>query len=187
HQRYDVIDPLATQVLTLASDIAKLSDHPDRIVHGDPKISNIIFDPETDAAICLIDLDTLGRMPIALELGDAFRSWCNPKPEDEQGAEFSLPLFEAAIAGYARETSDFLTETEWRAIASATYTITVELAARFCADALNESYFGWDDARFASASEHNEARTRGQIDLARSIASCHAELDRIVAQAFDPG
>ena len=184
HQRYSVIDPLAMQVLTLASDIANLSDQPDRVVHGDPKISNIVFDPDTDAAICLIDLDTLGRMPVVLELGDAFRSWCNPKREDEPGAEFSIALFEAAIKGYARETRDFLTEAEWREIPGATYTITVELAARFCADALSESYFGWDDARFASASEHNEARTRGQIDLARSIASCRAEMDRIVADAF---
>ncbi len=185
HQRYSVIEPLAAQVLTLANDIAEPGDQPDRVVHGDPKISNLLFDPETDAAICLIDLDTISRMPVVLELGDAFRSWCNPRPEDEPGAEFSLPFFEAAIAGYARETSDFLTEAERRGIPGATYTITVELAARFCADALNENYFGWDQARFASASEHNEARTRSQIELARSIASHRAEMERIVTRAYD--
>ncbi len=187
HARFRIIDPLATQILELASDITSVGEQPNRVVHGDPKISNVIFEPETDVAICLIDFDTMRRTPVALELGDAFRSWCNPKPEDEQGAEFSLPLFEAGIEGYARETRDFLTEAEWQDIPGATYTITVELAARFCADALNENYFGWDEARFASASEHNEARTRGQIDLARSIASHRAEMDRIVAQAFGPG
>ena len=32
-----------------------------------------------------------------------------------------------------------------------------QLAARFCADALNESYFGWDQTRFPTASAHNQA------------------------------
>ena len=138
HTRFADIEPLTHEVLELTGDISKTDGHPDRVVHGDPKISNVIFDPDTDGAICLIDFDTISRMPVVLELGDAFRSWCNPHSEDADRAEFSLPLFEAAIAGYARETRDFLTELEWHGVPGAIYTITVELAARFCADALNE-------------------------------------------------
>ncbi|MCA9493351.1 MAG: phosphotransferase, partial [Myxococcales bacterium] len=46
---------------------------PRRVIHGDLKISNILFD-EADPreARCLIDLDTVGRMPLWMELGDAW-------------------------------------------------------------------------------------------------------------------
>ena len=124
-------------------------------------------------------------MPIMLELGDAFRSWCNPLAEDEPGAEFSLLIFRSAITGYARATQGLLSENEWRTIPAATLTIAVELAARFCADALNENYFGWDATRFRTASEHNQARTRSQINLARSIDAQHTRLEAEVMAAFE--
>lgn len=185
HAQFARVKKLADEVFELANILPDLGNQPDRIVHGDPKISNIVFDKDTNAALCLIDLDTLGRMPVVLELGDAFRSWCNPQAEDEPGAEFSLLIFHSAIAGYARVTKDFLDESEWRKIPAATLTITVELAARFCADALNESYFGWDDKRFRNASEHNQARTRSQINLARSIAMLRDQIDMEVRAAFE--
>ena len=130
---------------------AHLPDLPltrERLVHGDPKISNFIFDPDTDEAIGLVDLDTVASMPIVLELGDAFRSWCNPLGEDTTETTFSLPFFHAAIGGYARGAPGLLSEDEWQALPDATLTIALELAARFAADALQESYFGWDTARF---------------------------------------
>jgi Ser/Thr protein kinase RdoA (MazF antagonist) len=184
HPRFTEVRALAEDVFELANGLPDLGDTPDRIVHGDPKISNIVFAEESDDALCLIDLDTLGCMPIVLELGDAFRSWCNPHAEDEPDAEFSLPLFKSAIAGYARETKGFLTENEWRQIPAATLTITVELAARFCADALTESYFGWNAARFASASDHNQARTRNQIELAHSISAQLEQMESAVTATF---
>ena len=70
-------------------------------MHGDPKINNLLFDAATGRALCFIDLDTLGRMPLPLELGDAFRSWCNPAGEDNRQSAFALDLFAAAVDGYA--------------------------------------------------------------------------------------
>ena len=63
-------------------------------------------------------------------------------------------------------------------------TITVELAARFCADALRESYFGWNRARYESASAHNQARVHGQLLLAAGIRAELAELEDKTAEAF---
>ena len=184
HPQITPVQALADEVFELVNGLPDLGDVPDRIVHGDPKISNIVFADGTNEALCLIDLDTLGRMPIVLDLGDAFRSWCNPLDEDEPGAEFSLLMFHSAIGGYARATEDFLNDNEWRMIPAATLTITVELAARFCADALNESYFAWNPDRFRSASEHNQARTRSQINLARSIVAQREQLETAVTAAF---
>jgi Ser/Thr protein kinase RdoA (MazF antagonist) len=186
HRDFAAISPLAEDVLERASRLPALPTAPDRVVHGDPKVSNIVFDAATDAALCLIDLDTLTRMPVALELGDAMRSWCNPQLEDAATANFSQPLFDAAVAGYARAAKGLLSDAEWSAIPDATLTITVELAARFCTDALAERYFLWDPERYPSASAHNQARTAGQLALAGSIESQRDALRAAVAEAFRP-
>ena len=185
HPRFAQVNALAEDVFELANALPDLGDLPDRVVHGDPKISNIVFAEDTNDALCFIDFDTLGHMPIPLELGDAFRSWCNPQTEDAAGAEFSVMIFSSAIVGYAGEAKGLLAEDEWRKIPAATLTITVELAARFCADALNESYFGWDATRFDSASDHNQARTRNQLELARSISAQLEQLETEVTAAFE--
>ena len=64
---------------------------------------------------------------------------------------------------------DVLTAAERRALPAGLETIALELSARFCADALRESYFGWDSARFGSRGEHNLVRARSQLSLAASV------------------
>jgi Ser/Thr protein kinase RdoA (MazF antagonist) len=184
HRHFDVIEPLAERVLETAASLPPLTASRDRIVHGDPKISNLLFARDTDRALCLIDLDTLAHMPVALELGDALRSWCNPATEDAASARFVRSFFEAAIEGYAEAAQGFLTPAEWSEIPRGALTITVELAARFCADALRESYFGWNRARYESASAHNQARTRGQLLLAQGIRDELAALEDFTARVF---
>jgi Ser/Thr protein kinase RdoA (MazF antagonist) len=184
HRNYAAIEPLAEAILGHAQTLPELAFCQDRNVHGDPKISNIVFDASSGQAICFIDLDTLSRMPLALELGDALRSWCNPAGEDDPGASLSLPLYCGAVQGYAAHAEGFVEEAEWRSFPAATLRITVELATRFCADALEERYFGWDRHRFASASEHNLARASSQLHLAESIAAQLAALETETQRAF---
>jgi Ser/Thr protein kinase RdoA (MazF antagonist) len=184
HRHFDVIEPLADRVLETAAALPPLPTKPDRIVHGDPKISNLLFAHGADRALCLIDLDTLARMPVALELGDALRSWCNPATEDAASARFVRPFFDAAIEGYAEAAQGFLTPEEWSSIPRGALTITVELAARFCLDALRESYFGWNRLRYESSSAHNQARVRGQLLLADGIRAQLDELEAKTAEAF---
>jgi len=184
HRYFAVIEPLAERVLQLAGALPPLPPSIDRIVHGDPKISNLMFAHDSDRGLCLIDLDTLGRMPIALELGDALRSWCNPAAEDAAQARFVRPLFDAAITGYAEAAAGQLREDEWRAIPLGALTISLELAARFCADALNERYFGWNRVRYESASAHHQARARGQLQVAAGLAAQLGALEDFTAAAF---
>ncbi len=184
HPRFHLINPLARRILSQAEALEPLPELPDRVVHGDPKITNVVFKGDTDEALCFIDLDTLARMPVALELGDAFRSWCGPPGEDTREGCFSLDIFSAAVDGYAGATRIWLETAEWQAIVPATLRIFTELAARFCTDALKESYFGWDPARFANRSEHNEVRAEGQINAAIALAGQYDEASRVVQQAF---
>ena len=52
--------------------------------------------------VCLIDLDTVGPMSLAFELGDAWRSWCNRNGENEPRAALDLDVFRASLDGYRR-------------------------------------------------------------------------------------
>ena len=169
----------------MARQLPELPVSRERIVHGDPKISNFIFDPDTGEGVGLVDLDTVASMPIVLELGDALRSWCNPLGEDTRETTFSAPLFRAALGGYSRAAPDLLSAEEWRSLPDAALTIALELAARFAADALQENYFGWDPARFESASDHNQVRAAGQLRLADKIGAERRALQSAVSDASD--
>jgi Ser/Thr protein kinase RdoA (MazF antagonist) len=181
HPQHATVAALGREILDIAGNLPDLPQLPDRVVHGDPKINNIVFESGTDEALCLIDLDTISRMPLPLELGDAFRSWCNVSGEDLSAGEFSAELFAAASEGYASEASGWITRREWQSAVAATEIILIELAARFCADALNENYFAWDAEKFSSRSEHNQVRAAGQLSVARSLASQREVLEEIVA------
>jgi hypothetical protein len=56
--------------------------------------------------------------------------------------------------------------------------VALELCARFSADALRESYFGWDPTRYASRGEHNLARARGQWALHGAVVRTRRERAR---------
>ena len=184
HRYYDRIAPLADEVFEAAETLQPLPAMADRLVHGDPKISNLVFAEDNGAGICMIDLDTLAHMPLPLEIGDAVRSWCNPKGEDERRAGFRMDLFSAAMGGYAAEAGEMADATEWQSFVPAAGTIMVELAARFTRDALRESYFGWNADKFPDRSTHNQVRAMGQLNLYRSFADHQAEAEDSVARAF---
>jgi Ser/Thr protein kinase RdoA (MazF antagonist) len=183
HPAFALAAGIGREILERLDALPPLDDLPQRIVHGDPKINNIMFD-DRGRALCFIDLDTVGRMPVPVELGDAFRSWCNPGGEGQGAARFALDYCAAALHAYAGHMRGVLTPAEVAAIPTAVETITLELAARFCRDALEESYFAWDRSRYAAAWEHHIARAESQLHLARAIAGVRGELGAIVEEAF---
>lgn len=185
HPQWPRVVPLGEGILAAAAGLSPLpAGLPGRLVHGDPKLNNLLFDRVTGAGLCLVDLDTLGRMPVVLELGDALRSWCNPAGEDGDPVAFSLPFFTAAIGGYAAAAGGWLLPAEREGIVAGTETIVLELAARFCADALNERYFGWDPARYPSRGEHNRQRARRQLALFHSLRDQREAALAAAAAAF---
>ena len=165
---------LQRRALSLVAKLPPIPDTPLRVAHGDPKINNMLFTAEGEG-IAMVDLDSLGRLSLPFELGDAFRSWCNPAGENSEETEFSVDLFQAARAGYL-EVARFITEEERSCLVDATLWITLELTTRFTADILNDRYFGWDPRRFASRAEHNLVRARGQLCLAESLMAARPTL-----------
>lgn len=182
HRLLDDVTVLAEEVLERWHGWDGSSSLPRRVIHGDLKISNVRF--LGDQAHCLIDLDTMARDTLDVELGDAMRSWCNPASEDAVETEFDLGTFESAMLGYASGVDETrgLSAEEWAGIVSGIERVSLELAARFARDALEESYFGWNE-RFGTRGDHNLLRARGQLALARSLHDKRDAARRIVETA----
>ena len=178
HRDVSALCGVVERNLAQLPDLGEL-DVPRRMVHGDLKISNLLFD-RTGRGLCLVDLDTLSRMKLPFELGDAWRSWCNPLGEDVEDTRFDLELLGAAWRGYRSEARDFITTEERELIVAGILTVALELAARFAADVLNDTYFGWDPQRFESRAHHNWVRARGQLRLAEALGARRAEAERII-------
>lgn len=165
HRLHAEVSALAARIFAGVAALPALDGQRSWVVHGDLKISNLLFDEARREAQAIVDLDTVGRMPLWQELGDAWRSWCNPGGEDQDRSRFDADLFAASLDGYLGALGVSLLPEERRALVHGVEWISVELAARFAADALSESYFGWDRRRFPAAGEHNLLRARGQLSL----------------------
>jgi Ser/Thr protein kinase RdoA (MazF antagonist) len=187
HRLHAEVAPLAAAIAAGARALPELGGLPEPVIHGDPKLNNVLFaglDGEaSERAVCLVDLDTVGPGALHLELGDMWRSWCNLRGENERIAAFDLGVFEASLAGYA-SGRDAPTVAEREALVYGLEWITLELAARFAADALAERYFGWDPRRFPARGEHNLVRALGQWTLHAQVIGTHAERKTAIARAW---
>ena len=181
--------PFADTLLSYADRLplsdARAAALPRRICHGDLKLNNLRFDDQ-DQGICLLDLDTLAALPLPFELGDALRSWCNPRGEDDGQASFDLPIFQAALHGYADRARALVTPAERDSLVAGIERIAFQLAVRFACDVVGQSYFRWrpDAARHPTRAAHNLLRAQGQFSLVTAIAATRSDAEQIVAQLF---
>jgi len=177
HRLRDLVEPLADQLTQAWEDGSSSPDLPRRIVHGDPKISNLRF--VGDEAVALIDLDTVRVATLDLELGDALRSWCNSAGEDSEETGIEIELFTAALAGYAQAREEGLTGQEWEMVLPGLERVCLNLAARFAADALEERYFAWNPEG-PGRGEQNLLRARGQVRLLDEVRRRRGELEQVL-------
>ena len=180
HPLFAEVSLVARDILSAWGDAPMVLGLPERTCHGDLKISNLRFDSERRQAICLLDLDTIGPMELACELGDMWRSWCNPAGEDDPSAVvFDVSIFQASAEGFL-STAPALSDDERAALVSAPVRICLELAARFARDALLNSYFREDRERYPEPGRHNLRRARAQLQLAREAARRIPDCARIL-------
>ncbi len=138
-----------------------------RIMHGDPKINNIMIDDYTGKGTAIIDLDTVSPGLFHFDFGDAIRSICNPAGEEEPDLTkvvFSLELCQAFSRGYMKHAAEFLTAAERNYLFDSIRLITFELGLRFFEDYLaGNVYFK------THYPEQNLNRARVQFRLCESI------------------
>ncbi len=177
HVFHSEISKLADEIFERASELPCLADVPRRVIHGDLKFNNLLCEPANPPGaprpFALIDLDTVSRMPLAFDWGDALRSWCNQRAESEPEAELDLCLVRAACEGLMTAFETRPDAPELESLAWGLEIVSLELSARFATDALRECYFAWDREKYESAGAHNRDRALGQFDLFRQARETH--------------
>ncbi|KQM72745.1 hypothetical protein ASE74_21930 [Pedobacter sp. Leaf216] len=156
------------------------TDFPDRVMHHDTKISNVLLDNETYEGICVIDLDTIMPGKFISDLGDMMRTYLCAFSENETDLDkikIRLPYFEATIKGYLSEMKGILTETEKELILFSGKYIIYMQALRFLTDYLSgNKYYP------ISYPKQNLDRAKNQFKLLQQIAAEEKELQDIIEQ-----
>ena len=160
-------------------DLQQRNEIPERVVHNDAKISNVLFDQTTGAALCVTDLDTVMPGLALYDFGDMVRSMTCAAAEDETDlskVEVQMPLFEALARGYLETAGAFLTPAERRQLVFAGKLITLEQGVRFLTDFLNgDTYYK------TRRPGHNLDRCRTQFKLVESITRHEAQMASFIA------
>lgn len=153
-----------------------------RTVHNDPKISNFMFCPKTNAAVCLIDLDTVKPGLVHYDFGDCVRSAANRAGEETKdlaAVKADLDVFSAIARGYCGEARAFLDTGERDLLVESTKIIAFELAMRFfTSHLLNDGYF---KERYKGNNLH---RTRVQLELVKDLERKESEMRKIIEAAL---
>jgi Ser/Thr protein kinase RdoA (MazF antagonist) len=136
---------------------------PARVVHGDTKLNNVLFDEQGRRAVCIVDLDTCMRGWSLYDFGDLVRFTAATSREDERDpALFGIDreLYRALAAGYLEAAAGFLTELERGLLFDAARLVTLTVGTRFLTDHLaGDVYFR------TRRPEHNLDRARVQLAM----------------------
>lgn len=117
---------------------------PNRVMHHDTKISNVLLNTVNFDGVCVIDLDTLMPGKFISDLGDMMRTYLCAFSENETDLNkinIRLEYFEATIKGYLSEMASILTDTEKELILFSGKYIIYMQALRFLTDYLNGSVY----------------------------------------------
>ncbi len=149
-----------------------------RIMHGDPKVNNVMFDSITHQAISMVDLDTVKPGLIHYDIGDCLRSGCNVMGEEAENWEevqFDIGLCEMILQGYLLQVKEILTSFDYDFIYDSIRLITFELGLRFLTDHLaGNTYFK------VNYPSHNLQRAMVQFQLMESLERQENEIRKIV-------
>jgi serine/threonine protein kinase len=156
---------------------------PERIVHNDTKINNVLFDASSRETLCVIDLDTVMPGLLAYDFGDLVRTMSSRSREDERDlnqVQMDLAIFEAITDGYLRSTRPFLCQQELLFMVPAAIVITYETGIRFLIDYLQgDCYFRIDRPM------HNLDRCRNQFRLISSMEAQRNAMEAIVKRNME--
>jgi Ser/Thr protein kinase RdoA (MazF antagonist) len=151
---------------------------PNRVMHHDTKISNVLLNETDFSGVCVIDLDTLMPGKFISDLGDMMRTYLCAFSENETDLDkinIRLDYFKATIEGYLSEMAEILTSTEKELILFSGKYIVYMQALRFLTDYLNGSIY-----YPISYPEQNLDRTKNQFKLLSELSENEEILQGII-------
>ena len=148
------------------------------VIHGDPKIDNILFNEVTNEAIGMIDLDTVKPGLLHYDIGDCLRSVCNPAGEETRNLDrvlFNLDFAKEWLAGYLDSANEILTLEDKSLFYEAVWVISFELGLRFLTDYLEGNVY------FKTRSkDQNLKRAQVQFKLAEDIEAKERQIRNLI-------
>jgi Ser/Thr protein kinase RdoA (MazF antagonist) len=154
---------------------------PARIVHGDTKLNNVLFDCDTGRPRCIVDLDTCMPGYALYDFGDLVRFTAATAAEDERDltrVDVDLELYRALSEGYLAGAGSALTPNERALMPTAARLVTLTIGMRFLAD-----YLAGDVYFKTESDDHNLARARVQLGLVRAMEQRLPETRRPIVAA----
>lgn len=160
------------------TDLIEKGELPIRVTHNDTKLNNVLFDDESDEAICVIDLDTVMPGLALYDFGDSIRFGANTCAEDEKDTDkiaINLDYFKAYAKGFLSQAGESFTQAEKDNLAFSAKLMTLECGMRFLTDYLN------GDVYFRTAyDDHNLVRAKDQLALVADMERHMDEMEEII-------
>ncbi|MDT8334720.1 MAG: aminoglycoside phosphotransferase family protein [Desulfurivibrionaceae bacterium] len=158
---------------------------PIRVIHGDPRPANIIFEVTSGKAVSMVDLDTVKPGLIHYDIGDCLRSACNRAGDDIDDLDrvgFDTGKCSELLSGYLAEMGALLTDADFRFIYPAVRLLAFELGLRFFTDHLaGDIYFK------VAYRGHNLQRALAQFRLLESIEESADAIHDIIGKCGRAG
>ena len=144
-----------------------------RVIHGDPKLNNFLFDKTSQRIVSLVDLDTVKPGLIHYDIGDCLRSCCHNTITDE----FNLEVCRVLLTSYLGEMGELFSASDYQFLYPAIRLIPFELGIRFYSDYLEGNrYFK------VTEPEENLNRATGQFLLCASVMAQEAGIKDLINQ-----
>ncbi len=164
----------------LAVDLLARGELPERVIHNDTKLNNVLIDDRSGEGICVLDLDTVMPGTVLYDFGDMVRAGAATAAEDEPDLArvgLSLEAFRQLARGYTETAREFLTPLEWELLPLAGKLITLEQGMRFLGD-----YLQGDTYYRIHRPAQNLDRARTQLKLVAEMERQAETLEGIIAE-----
>jgi aminoglycoside phosphotransferase (APT) family kinase protein len=169
--------PLASALL----DRHARGELPERVVHNDAKMPNVLLDAATGEGLCVVDLDTVMPGLALYDFGDMARTMASDAAEDTTELDamtVRVDRFAALARGYLEGSGRLGADGDRALLVTAARVITYEQAVRFLTD-----YLDGDRYYRTTYPEHNLARCRAQLALLDAFTGAEPALTRAVARS----
>lgn len=136
---------------------------PQRVMHHDAKIANVLFSKETGKVICPVDFDTVMPGYYFSDLGDMIRSMISSRDEnstDFENIRIRKTFYNAILQGYMKIMNKYLTDAERIYIHYAGLLMIYMQTLRYLTDYLNKDIY-----YSVSYTEQNVDRAKNQLIL----------------------
>ena len=147
------------------------------VTHNDTKCNNVLIDDQSEAPVCVIDLDTVMPGLALYDFGELVRTGTATADEDETNlnkVDCNLDLFEGLVEGYLAEAGSFLTPVDRQYLPFAGRLLTYENGIRFLTD-----YLEGDHYYSIKRPGHNLDRVRTQFQMVARLEVLEEKMQKL--------